>query len=377
MMNIRLKYVTKIVACILSLIFICEYVIYYVIMIQCWWPDLSPDHEDKSIPLRDGKEIKVMMLADTHLLGSRKGHWFDKLRREWQMYRAFQTAISLHSPDVVFVLGDLFDEGLWCSDAEFTYYVQRFHSLFHVPPATKIFGVVGNHDIGFHYGITPYLQDRFTRAFNMPSVKLISLKGNHFILINSMAMEGDGCFLCRPAEVQINKIIARLQCTKGIGNCSKGMALRQYSRPILLQHFPLYRESDSDCNEPDEAPEDEKKQKFRERWECLSKESSEFLLFGLKPRLVVDGHTHHGCYTYHTESDTHEFTIPSFSWRNKDNPSFMMAVLSPNNYAVSKCYIPRESTIIKLYIGGMLVILVAAFLLYPRHSRRAHFFKIS
>lgn len=41
------------------------------------------------------------------------------------------------------------------------------------------------------------------------------------------------------------------------------------------QHFPMYRESDAECSEPDQAPEDEKTQKFRERWECLSKESSE------------------------------------------------------------------------------------------------------
>lgn len=46
-----------------------------------------------------------MVLADTHLLASREGHWFDKWRREWQMHRAFQTAMTLHKPDVVFVLG--------------------------------------------------------------------------------------------------------------------------------------------------------------------------------------------------------------------------------------------------------------------------------
>jgi hypothetical protein len=41
----------------------------------------------------------------------------------------------------------------------------------------------------------------------------------------------------------------------------------------------MYRESDAECSEPDQAPEDEKAQKFRERWECLSKESSEQVCF--------------------------------------------------------------------------------------------------
>ena len=48
---------------------------------------------------------------------------------------------------------------------------------------------------------------------------------------------------------------------------------------ILLQHFPLYRESDIICDELDGAPDDVKGIKFRERWECLSKESSEQVLF--------------------------------------------------------------------------------------------------
>lgn len=39
----------------------------------------------------------------------------------------------------------------------------------------------------------------------------------------------------------------------------------------------MYRESDEACNEPDEAPEDEKRLKFRERWDCLSKESSDMV----------------------------------------------------------------------------------------------------
>lgn len=72
--------------------------------------------------------------------------------REWQMHRAFQTAMSLHTPDLVFVLGDVFDEGLWSSEQEFARYVARFQSLFTVPDGTGRHVVVGNHDIGFHYG---------------------------------------------------------------------------------------------------------------------------------------------------------------------------------------------------------------------------------
>ena len=37
----------------------------------------------------------------------------------------------------------------------------------------------------------------------------------------------------------------------------------------------MYRESDQICNELDEAPAEIKDIKFRERWECLSKETTE------------------------------------------------------------------------------------------------------
>nr|CAD7451829.1 unnamed protein product [Timema tahoe] len=342
---------------------------------KCWWPQLDPGKADNTIHFnRDVQPVRALLLADTHLLGSRNGHWFDKLRREWQMYRAFQTAMAIHKPDVVFVLGDLFDEGLWCSEKEFKYYVQRFHDLFAVPEGTELYVVVGNHDVGFHYGISPYLQERFSSAFSAPSVKFVTIKGNYFVLINSMAMEGDGCFLCRPAELQLQKISRQLKCTKGVGKCVKGMELEHYSRPILLQHFPMYRESDADCHEPDQAPEDLKTQKFRERWECLSRESSEVLFDELKPRLIVTGHTHHGCNRIHRK-DIHEWTISSFSWRNKDNPSFMLVVVSPNNYALSKCYMPQESTVITTYMVGAAIILIWVMLTYRRLCRRSRLFK--
>lgn len=95
--------------------------------------------------------VKAMLLSDTHLLGPFKGHWLDKLRREWQMFRAFQAAISLHGPDVVFILGDVFDEGEWVNNADFRSYLSRYHQIFHTPDHIKVFSTVGNHDVGFHY----------------------------------------------------------------------------------------------------------------------------------------------------------------------------------------------------------------------------------
>lgn len=126
---------------------------------------------------------------------------------------------------------------------------------------------------------------------------------------------------------------------------------------MAAQHYPMYRESDEMCNELDQAPDEIKDVKFRERWECLSKEASEQLLDILKPRLIVNGHTHHGCSKIHKD-DILEITIPSFSWRNKDNPSFLLGAFKPNNYALSKCYMPVETTVIKVYVIGVVCTII-------------------
>lgn len=55
----------------------------------------------------------------------------------------------------------------------------------------------------------------------------------------------------------------------------------------------MYRESDEICNELDQAPDDIKGIKFRERWECLSKEASEqvpldhFIMFAFNASVVA------------------------------------------------------------------------------------------
>lgn len=346
---------------VLMLMTFCEYFIYYVVLIQCHWPVMDHRNLDPTIvrPTFEEKPVRAMFLADTHLLGPRNGHWFDKLRREWQMYRTFQTALAIHKPDVVFILGDIFDEGLWSRPDVFEAYTKRFRSIFSVPKNTNLHVVAGNHDIGFHYVITPYLHQRFVNGMKAPSVRRISIRGNHFILLNSMALEGDNCFLCRSTEITVKKIAKQLNCARGTEDvdCVKNSSINRYSRPIILQHFPMYRESDEICNELDEAPLDIKNSKFREKWECLSEEATNQLLDALNPRLIVDGHTHHGCRNIH-RNNILEITIPSFSWRNKDNPSFLMGEFTPNDYSTSKCHMPVESTVIRIYIFGIIAIVI-------------------
>lgn len=132
----------------------CEFLGDYVKLWNCQWPQTAKPSETKDT---SDDTLRAMIIADTHLLGPIKGHWLDKLYREWHMRRAFQAALLLHNPDVVFVLGDLFDEGDMVDHEEFKEYVRRFRSHFHARNSVPVISAAGNHDVGFHYKYVIYL----------------------------------------------------------------------------------------------------------------------------------------------------------------------------------------------------------------------------
>ncbi|BFZ13501.1 hypothetical protein BsWGS_16540 [Bradybaena similaris] len=349
---------------LMCFIYYCEIIHYFVVQLQCTWPvstssDLPGDRED----------LRVMFIADTHLLGSRNGHWFDKLRREWQMKQAFQTSMLIHKPDAVFVLGDLFDEGKWCDDSEFNYHASRFRSMFAVPDGTQLHVLSGNHDEGFHYMMTRNKHERFAKEFDSPSVRMLQIKDISFVLVNSMAMEGDGCAICASAEQQLQEISSLLlrqqECAITMDESCKNLEGVPYTQPILLQHFPMHRLSDSECNTEDSAPPEEKNIVFRQRIDCLDQRSSNLLFTLIQPRLIISAHTHHGCYIVHPNKVS-EWSVASFSWRNRNNPTFLLARLNKKNHTISQCFLPEETTVINIYIFSVFVIVAS--LLWPTIS---------
>ncbi|XP_061198114.1 metallophosphoesterase 1-like [Saccostrea echinata] len=351
---------------VICLLMYCEFFHYYVVLLFCKWPVLKMD--TAQLPIKS-KPLKVMILADTHILGWKEGHWFDKLRREWQMERSFQSSMTIHNPDVVFILGDLLDEGKWCTKAEFNYHVKRFKKMFSTPPGVETYVVTGNHDIGFHYMMTEQKHRRFEEAFSAPSVQMVEIHGKIFVLMNSMAMEGDGCSLCSEAVEKMEKISFQLKCSqeslskKKIPSACKKMKKLSYTQPILMQHFPMFRPSDHNCSTPDAAPSAEKDIPFRPKYDCLSQEASKQVFKWVNPRLIVSAHTHHGCHRVH-DNGVPEWTVASFSWRNKKGPSFLLAVISDTDFNINQCFLPNENTVFSIYVTGMILILLS--MLLPR-----------
>ncbi|XP_071823685.1 metallophosphoesterase 1-like isoform X2 [Apostichopus japonicus] len=350
---------------LVSLLFLtCEFLIYFPGQLSCSWPKLKTGKQSSTI-----EPLHVIFLADTHLLGQRFGHWFDKLRREWQMQRSFQTAMSLFHPDAVFILGDIADEGKWEDEEQFLSTTTRFRRIFAVPDYTELYVVAGNHDIGFHDYVHRSRLFRFQKHFDLAAVKVISKNNIVFILMNSMAFHGDGCSMCSEAYKQLRQVSEQLNCTrhqsvtgrqdntKDRNKCDRYEKLPS-TKPIVLQHFPLYRESDTICEGPDAPPEAEKSIQHQVRKDVLSKEASDMQLSLLQPRMILSGHTHHACYVVHSQGRTPEISVPSFSWRNRNNPSFILATITEDDFLWEKCFLPEESTVKFLYvIGGAIVIL--------------------
>ena len=71
------------ISALVALVLYNEWLIYYFVLLQCQWPALNVETNDFTFDddSSSNSELRVMALADTHLLGAREGHWFDKLRR--------------------------------------------------------------------------------------------------------------------------------------------------------------------------------------------------------------------------------------------------------------------------------------------------------
>uniref|UniRef100_A0A3Q2YX12 Metallophosphoesterase 1 n=1 Tax=Hippocampus comes TaxID=109280 RepID=A0A3Q2YX12_HIPCM len=240
------------------------------------------------------------------------------------MERAFQTALWVLRPEVVFILGDIFDEGKWSSKNHWDDDVRRFHRMFRHSEETELVVLVGNHDIGFHYEMDWFKLQRFEKVFNASSTRIVTKNGVNFLLVNSVALHGDGCPICQSVEKELIRLSKDLNCSLQASRRSedgcKGTQVYPPTPPIMLQHYPLYRVSDAGCTGSDAAPPGERHLLFREKYDVLSKEASQRLLNWFKPRLILSGHTHSGCEVLH-DNKYPEVSVPSFSWRNRNNPS--------------------------------------------------------
>lgn len=65
----------RVLVLLLALVLLNEWLVYHLtVAFWCTWPQTADSRESQ-------KTIKALLLADTHLLGVNRGHWFDRLKR--------------------------------------------------------------------------------------------------------------------------------------------------------------------------------------------------------------------------------------------------------------------------------------------------------
>ena len=174
---------------------------------------------------------------------------------------------------------------------------------------TKLIVVAGNHDVGFHYDMIERKIDRFNRSFQGQLVQLYQPEERNdvnFLVVNSMALQNDECKFCKKAQKQLKHLNKTLQCLKyktdsNYSQLNKYCKFRQnsthlhkrnYSRPIVFTHFPLYRKSDQICPQDVDSEAIVQKVEFKQNFDCLSKDSTEqayfFILFYMFKSIKVN-----------------------------------------------------------------------------------------
>ncbi|KAF1315024.1 Metallophosphoesterase 1, partial [Globisporangium splendens] len=308
-------------------------------------------------------DLRALVVSDVHLLGKRRRSWVERAWIDWQ------SAVDVHQPDLVLVLGDQFDEG----------------GL----PTPQSDWAVGNHDTAFgRYMQIPEMQ-RFEQAFG-PSNRIEFIGGHAFVVLNTMALDSD--VVNEDVKAQAIKYVTpfvfadskKNSCmyvwlTCCVPNPTSFLDSIDHDRLrartangsiVLLTHLPLYRTDDLRCGdarvrESGHVTYEHPAFKYAAHHHVLSQELSSKLLRQIQPSVVLSGHTHAWCAYDDHWSGTKEFTVPAFSWGQRPDPSYVLLRLRSHQrvahtgesephveaeVAVLPCAVPREGAIFALYI---------------------------
>ncbi|KAK1346026.1 hypothetical protein QTO34_008495 [Cnephaeus nilssonii] len=176
----------------------------------------------------------------------------------------------------------------------------------------------------------------------------------NFVMVNGVALEGVGCNIHSNTEAKLIESRSHVA-----------------SDPVILQNFPLYLRSDANCSGEDSAPAEERGIPFKERRDVFSQEASQKLLWWLQPawscgapgtapvRCSIGQESRSSAEALSTEPSQLGLSGPSFSRRNRNNPSFILGSMTPTEYALAKCTLPFEDMVLIIWF---LVVLIVAHL---------------
>uniref|UniRef100_A0A8C8K1R5 Metallophosphoesterase 1 n=1 Tax=Oncorhynchus tshawytscha TaxID=74940 RepID=A0A8C8K1R5_ONCTS len=301
---------------VICVLIFCEYFIYYPAILHCSTPQPP--------------QLRALFLSCTHLL------------RAGQMERAFWTALGLLQPEVVFILGDILvwsDEIIWSDE-------------------TKI-ELFGNND---HRYVWRKKGEACKPKNTIPTVKH---GGGSVMLLGCFDAEGTGTRNKIDDIMREDNYFDLTTMADSLNNTFHCIDLVYVTINIYLlfvdlfcgQHYPVYHLNDAESTGKDVASPEERHQVFHEHYDMLYQEASQ--RFQLP--LILSGHTHSGCKVVHDNKHP-EISIPSFSWRNCNNRSFILRIgTQPPTPSLCRApsFLLEESSEVAIYCAtGMVVSLM-------------------
>ncbi|ORY80505.1 hypothetical protein BCR37DRAFT_359566 [Protomyces lactucae-debilis] len=258
--------------------------------------------------------IRVLILTDPHLEGDSKiarMGWrgaLDIWGNDHYLGHIHRVTAFFARPTQTVVLGDHLSSQ-WIDDAEFRRRAKRMEARFlRFKPSDVVFNISGNHDIGYAGEMTRHRLNRWHDKFG-PSNYVYTLPSTElpdgadpvrFVGINDLHLDGPA--EDEPSREQTHAFLQTLP--------------NDAAATILLAHVPLYKDLGLCVDEPRmeyyQFP-----RVLLKAQNHLSPESTAALLdraIGHAGGIVLTGHDHEGCHTFHSKARDGQGTWFGSKW---------------------------------------------------------------
>ncbi|WOL19414.1 metallophosphoesterase 1-like [Canna indica] len=325
-------------------------------------------------------DLKVMMVADLLLLGSDAGYVETRFRDSFKS-KFFRKSLEKLKPDMIVVLGDISAKGWQLTGSKWLTVLQQFYKILGPAVEFPLHIALGDRDIGecseldeqFISQIVsnmPGLGSSGCSAFAIGNISFVSLNAVSLLCGNNdlrfsveKVIERESNDLRKQIKETMEKNSKPTVRTEDSDNFHwRDNQMEPHSGPVLLLHFPLYREKRSICRDEGisayscnclEKVEDSKFVDAGpyELERTLPVNATEYIFQALKPRIVFSAHSHSFC--DHTHSDgTREVTVPSMTWGTGKKPEFVSVIFGQKKaVSVKHCSFASEQYVILSHFG--------------------------
>ncbi|KAJ1968554.1 hypothetical protein IWQ62_001173 [Dispira parvispora] len=255
------------------------------------------------------------MEGDTKLLRERWTGWLDLKFNDYYTRHIVRTIHHKTRPTHVGYMGDIFSYQ-WLNKQEFGRRVERFRWVSgqtdgdgnFLSPSVSVVNVSGNHDIGYGQDVNPRYLRQWEQAFGAVNYQSMLTVANNSRTQRMVVLNTQNLDKSHDKNLQ-NDTWSFLQ------QVVKEHWKQRFSNPvILLMHIPLYK-PEGVCMDPPSTLLNQRGEVIRQN--MLPEWVSKYILYCLRPTVIITGHDHEGCRVQHTvvtQEAYHSYNPQLESW---------------------------------------------------------------